>query len=227
MVAQDRLCQPCIMRIRLKALRQRLHLTLEGMAERSGFSPSQLSRWEAGSSNIPSARLPDLAKAYQCRVGDIFDDDDSPFVALGPTLYVKGEVAAGVWRDQPERDPDEWETFTGRSDINAALADRGGMRVVGESMNLLYPHGSIVEYVTLLGGAELATGKKVIVQRVRSDGSTEVTVKEFFIDDMDREWLVPRSSHPEFQRPIRLDSHEDDVVEVRILAVVVSSVRPE
>lgn len=220
-------CQPCTMRIRLKDFRLRLRLTLEDMAERSGFSTSQLSRWEAGASNIPSERLPDLARAYECRIGDIFEEDDSPFTSVGPTLYVKAEVAAGVWKEQPLRDREEWEAFTGRADISAPLEDRGGMRVIGESMNLLYPHGTIVEYVKLFSAAELESGRRVIVQRRRSDDTYEVTVKEYFQDELGRQWLVPRSTHPQFQTPQRLDEPEEGVEEVVILAIVVASVRPE
>lgn len=216
------------MRIRLKEFRKRLGLSLEAMAERTDFSESQLSRWEAGASNIPSERLPLLAKAYECRVGDIFDDSDSGFLPIGPTLFVKGEVAAGQWRRAIEWPSDEWTTFTGRPDIEAALQDRGGMRVVGESMNLLYPHGTIVEYVKLIAAPQLLeSGKRVIVQRERADETYEVTVKEYIVDDLGRQWLVPRSTHPEFQTPWRADEPEEGIVETRILAVVVASVRPE
>jgi hypothetical protein len=102
------------------------------------------------------------------------------------------------------------------------------MRVVGESMNLLFPHGSIVEYVKLLAAPELlVSGKRVIVQRERDDGSFEVTVKEYVVDDTGRQWLVPRSTHPEFQTPWQVDQPDDGIVETNILAVVVASVRPE
>jgi hypothetical protein len=103
------------------------------------------------------------------------------------------------------------------------------MRVVGESMNLLYPHGTIVEYVKLLAAPELlVSGKRVIVQRERADGSFEVTVKEYVVDDEGRQWLVPRSTHPEFQtavagRPARRRHRRNR----DHLAVVVASVRPE
>jgi len=215
------------MRIRLKEFRRRLGISLEEMEARSGFSASQLSRWEAGKSNIPSERLPDLARHYECRIADIFEEDDTKFLPLGPTLYVKGEVAAGVWKHQPERDETEWEQFTGRADISAPLQDRGGMRVIGESMNEVYPHGTIVEYVKVFSADEVQSGKRVIVQRQRTDGEFEITVKEYLEDELGRRWLVPRSSHPEFQTPYRVDEPEEGIVETRILAVVVSSVRPE
>jgi transcriptional regulator with XRE-family HTH domain len=215
------------MQVRLRYFRERLGLTLEEMAERSGFSPSQLSRWEAGKSNIPSERLPELATHYQCRIADIFQEDDSNFVPLGPTLYVRGPVAAGVWHEVWEEPEDDWHTFTGRADVTAPLRDRFGVRVEGDSMNDAYPAGTILECVSFLGGAEIVNGKRVIVERLRVDGSREVTVKEYFRDDGGIEWLVPRSINPAFQQPIRMDVQDDDVVQVRIIGVVVGSYRPE
>ena len=215
------------MRVRLKDFRDRLGVTLDRMSERTGYSISQLSRWENGDSNIPSERLPLLARHYECRIADIFEEDASPFQALGPTLYVKGVVAAGVWREVWQLEEDQWETFTGRQDISAPLRDRFGLRIDGESMNDIYPSGSIVECVALLGGASLESGKRVVVQRQREDLEFEITVKEYLQDDLGREWLMPRSSKPEFQTPYLVGSQETGIVEVRVIAVVVASVRPE
>ncbi|MCE7797876.1 helix-turn-helix transcriptional regulator [Sphingobium sufflavum] len=74
------------MKIRLAEFRDRLGLTLEQMAERIEASDSQLSRWEKGKSNIPSSRLPELARAYECRLSEIFVDDDyaDEDLELGP-----------------------------------------------------------------------------------------------------------------------------------------------
>ncbi len=68
-------CNFACMKIRLTEFRDRLNLTLEKMAERLDVSDSQLSRWEKGRSSIPSKRLPDIARAYECRVSEIFAED--------------------------------------------------------------------------------------------------------------------------------------------------------
>lgn len=68
------MCDLRIMLIRLKEFREKEGVSLEAMAERTGFSVSQLSRWESGGNNIPSQRLPILAGAYNCRIGEIFDE---------------------------------------------------------------------------------------------------------------------------------------------------------
>ena len=221
------LCQPCAMRIRLKDFREKQDLTLEAMAERSGFSVSQLSRWESGNNNIPSERLPALAAAYNCRIADIFDEDDTPYAALGPTLYVKGEVQAGVWREAWEVPDDEWERYTGRADVTAPLRERFGLRVVGDSMNAVYPPGTILDCTAYHGDFQIPNGKRVIVQRVRDYDGIETTVKEYMRDADGVEWLVPRSHNPQFQRSFRADEAEPGVSEARIIAIVVAAVIPE
>lgn len=220
-------CEICVMRIRLREFRDRLGLGQEEMADRVGVSVSQISRWEAGGSNIPSERLPELARAYECRIADIFEEDDSPFEPLGPKLYVKGAVAAGVWREAWEEPPDEWATFTGRADVNAPLRDRFGLRVEGDSMNEIYPPGTILDCVSLHANVELENGRRVVVQRQNAARDFEVTVKEYYRDEDGVEWLVPRSRNPAFQTPLRMDQQDPDIVEVRIIAVVVGSYRKE
>lgn len=219
-----------VMRIRLREFREKLGLSQEDIADRTGYSVSQISRWEAGGakgSNIPSERLPALAEAYECRIADIFDEDESPFEALGPRLYVKGPAAAGQWKQVWQQPQSEWKTFTGRADVTTPLRDRYGVRIEGDSMNQVYPHGTIVECVAFYGGAEIENGRRVLVQRRRNGDEFEVTVKEYYRDDEDVEWLLPRSNNPAFQAPIRADQQEPGVEEVQIIGVVVGSYRPE
>lgn len=215
------------MRIRLREFREAMGLSQEDIAERAGFSVSQISRWEAGGSNIPSERLPILAQAYECRIADIFEEDESPFEALGPRLYVKGPAAAGQWKQVWQQPESEWKTFTGRADVTTPLRDRYGVRIEGDSMNQVYPHGTIVECVAFYGGAEIENGRRVLVQRRRNGDEFEVTVKEYYRDEEGVEWLLPRSNNPAFQSPIRADQQEPGVEEVQIIGIVVGSYRPE
>lgn len=104
-------CAPCkveTVHILLRQLRERLGLTLEQMAERAPYSVSQLSRWENGGSNIPSGNLPDLAKAYNCRVQDIFSSEGTPPL-LVPSEDTLIAALQGVQQELPDGLPEsEW-----------------------------------------------------------------------------------------------------------------------
>lgn len=221
-------CKPVPVRVKLKDYRDRAGMTLEDMAERSGFSVSQLSRWETGKSNIPSERLSELARAYRCRISDIFEEDeDSPYQPTGPMIPIKGVVAAGVWKQAWEQPEGDLGDIPGRPDIRTPLKHRFGVIVEGDSMNEIYPPGTRLECVSFLGGAEIYSGRRVIVSRRRNGDEYEVTVKEYLQDEDGVEWLVPRSRNPTFQSPIRMDQPEPGIDQVQIVGIVVGSYRPE
>jgi transcriptional regulator with XRE-family HTH domain len=210
----------------LKAMRRRAGLKQPAIAEAMGVSVPQVSRWETGADNIPSNRFDALAAAYQATISELFEAE-LPFLPIGPRLFVKGTVQAGNWVDAYEWPEDDWKTFYGRPDITVPIESRFGLRVVGNSMSAIYPHGSIVECVKLLHGAELSSGKRVVVVRQRDDMELEATVKEYVVDENGVEWLWPRSLHPEFQTPWRVDEPEPGIVSVEVVAVVVAATRYE
>ncbi|SCY69614.1 hypothetical protein SAMN05660666_02524 [Novosphingobium aromaticivorans] len=92
-------------------------------------------------------------------------------------------------------------------------------------MDQVYPEGTILECISLFGRAEASPGKRVIVIRTDIHGDSEATVKEL-VEQNGELWLVPRSSNPAHM-PIKLNSQEPGIVETRIAAIVVASVRPE
>lgn len=198
-------------------------MTQAALAEKLGVEQPTVQRWEAGKREPDFEQLFALADALDVTPGTLLD----PAIAtpLGPRLYVKGEVAAGVWKDAYENPEDEWESFFGRPDVTADIEHRFGLRIVGDSMDRDYPHGTIVECVSVFGTAEPVPGKKVVVVRTNLDGECEATVKE--LAEVDGElWLVPKSSNPA-HRSFKLGEDEPGIVETRIAAVVVSSIRPE
>lgn len=209
----------------LQAIRKRAGLTQSDVADVLGVSVPQVSRWERGGDNIPSGRLPALAEAYGASIGEIFEDAE--YQALGPRLFVKGAVAAGVFKEAWEVDPDEWEVFTGRADIAAPVQRRFGLRVVGDSMDVLYPPGTILECVKYEHDEPVPSGKRVIALRHRGDGTVEATVKELIRDNDGIEWLVPRSTNPSFQAFRGDQPDSQDIMKVEIVALVVGSYRPE
>lgn len=207
----------------LAELRKRKGLTQAALAERMGVEQPTIQRWEGGKREPNLTQLIELAAILDVDLSVIIDP--SVAVPLGPRLYVKGEVAAGVWREAVEAPVSEWQSFTGRADVTANPEHRFGLRVVGDSMDMIYPHGTIVECVSLFGHAEPVPGKRVVVVRTNVDGTYEATVKEL-VEQEGELWLVPRS-HNLSHRPIRLADEDSSVIETRITAIVVASVRPE
>jgi transcriptional regulator with XRE-family HTH domain len=80
------------MKVRLAEIREAASLRLEDVAARLDVAISTVQRYERQTMSIPSERLPAVARAYGCRINDIFDDEDEP-----PTAEV-----LSLWDHVPE-----------------------------------------------------------------------------------------------------------------------------
>jgi transcriptional regulator with XRE-family HTH domain len=207
----------------IATIRKRLGLTQGQLAERLKVEQPTVQRWETGTREPNMSKLAEIASALGVDPGELFG---AGFTPLGPRLFVKGEVAAGVWKEAYEWPEDEWQAFTGRPDVTAATEHRFGLRVIGPSMNRIYPEGTIVECVSVFGHAEIEIGKRVVILRTRADGRVEATVKELQQGGDGKLWAVPQSYDPTFTA-FSLNDGEDGITETRIIAVVVASYRPE
>ena len=115
---------------------------------------------------------------------------------------VVGEVAAGRWIEVAAvslEDVDEYLPIDIPGYERAALR---ALRVVGPSMNLVYPEG---RYVVTAHPVEagIRIGDYVVVERYKAD-LVEVTLKELVVEADGAIALWPRSDHPDFQKPIYL-----------------------
>jgi phage repressor protein C with HTH and peptisase S24 domain len=197
-------------------------------AEAMGVPVATYIQHENGTRGFPSGRAARYARFFRVKpewllYGKV---DADTVVELGPRLFVVGEVAAGVFKEAWKLDESDWEAFTGRPGVVAPLSDRFGLIVSGDSMDMLYPPGTILECANYFGDEQIPSGKRVIVQRTKLDGSLEATVKELARDPEGVEWLVPRSTNPTHQA-FRGDAPGPGIAQVEIIAVVVASIRPE
>lgn len=213
-----------LLRRNLSAIMERRHVKPTTLSLRVGRSPSLVKDLLEKTSDTKLSTIFKLARALGVPVGDLLTDDLEPH-PVGPRLFVKGEVAAGAWMEAFEWERDDWLVLTGRPDVQAPPEHRFFLRVAGDSMNLIYPEGTFIECVSIFGNVEMKPGSRVVVLRRRIDQLLEATVKEL-VEIEDALWLVPRSSNPTHQA-FRLDEPGEGIEEVRIVAVVVASVRPE
>lgn len=203
--------------------------TAKAAAEAMGVPPATYIQHENGVRGFPAGRADRYAKFFRVQPEWLLYGHASSKIVgpgLGPLLSIKGTVAAGVWTVAQQLDETEWQTFTGSPDVAAPLRDRYGVRVEGQSMDLIYPPGTILECVRYWGTEPIKSGRRVIVQRLRDSGEYETTVKEYVIDGDGVVWFVPRSSNPAFQA-FRFGQHEDGIQSAEIVAIVVASIRYE
>lgn len=200
----------------------------KGAAEAMGVRVPTYIQHENGTRGFPAGRAGRYARFFRVKPEWLLygKASNDTVVELGPRLYVVGEVAAGVFKEVWRRDESQWEGFTGQPFVDAPVKNRFGLIVAGDSMNLLYPEGTILECVDYFGDYVIPSGKRVIVQRTKRDGTLEATVKELVRGDDGVEWLVPRSSNPQHQA-FRGDQPGEGISRVEIIAVVVASIRAE
>jgi transcriptional regulator with XRE-family HTH domain len=213
---------------RLREVRERRGYTsAKSAAEAMGASIATYIQHESGVRGYPATKADRYAKFFRTTPEWLLYGREAAPAPLGPQLFVKGAVAAGVWRDAEEWLEERWDSFTGRADITVPHSQRFGLRVEGNSMDLVYPPGTILECVKYYGDEAIPNGKRVIVERKKQCGEIEATVKEYMKDSDGVEWLVPRSSNPAFQTPFRCDDPGAGIEIIQIAAIVVAAIIQE
>jgi hypothetical protein len=92
-------------------------------------------------------------------------------------------------------------------------------------MDLEYQPGSVVVWVDFLDFRPPRHEDHVIVYAHRNCGKVEATVKELRIDEEGRRWLWPRSTKPEHQLPVDLESPPPDIESIEIKGIVIGDYR--
>jgi transcriptional regulator with XRE-family HTH domain len=223
-----------------KQIRKQKGLRQQAIAELTGFSISQISRWETGKSNIPSDKLTILKEAYGCDIKDVFGElkplDKSEIKSTVTPVHndnlllrVVGPVSAGVWREHEEWDEDyKYSVPASTKEYSGSVYKRAVLIVEGHSMNLVFPSGTALTVVyTDSGVVEPVDNDYVIVRRTR-DGLHEITAKKLVIlENGDRE-LRYESDRPEYLEPGILKKSDRDAVEgegTKIIAVVLTAIQ--
>ena len=141
------------------------------------------------------------------------------------TLWVKGSVAAGVWRESIEWPRDEWYQIEVGPPPRRGI-ERFALRMDGFSMDKTIPPGSNLEALRVAFG-ELSPqdGDLVIVERRRHD-LVEMTCKR--LRQNGETWeLHCESTRPEFQSMVlTIGSPDNEAItddETRVVGIVVNA----
>lgn len=202
-------------------------------AREFGWERSTYGHHENGTRPFNVEQAKRYARAFRVNPGWLLALDKVQAVPISTEkeriVEVTGAVAAGIWRETWEWSQDRrYEVVVGRSPFPHAR--HWGLEVEGFSMDQLYQPGTILICASIFDiKLEPDTGDVVIVERVRADGTRELTVKEFLRDEEDRRWLVPRSNKPEFQAPIEIGRPDYDHIgedRIQVIAYVVGDYNP-
>ena len=208
------------------------------LAKLVGTTPQQIGHLESGKRKLSQEWMFRLAPALRCQPSDLFPTPRGPKdVPVLSTSRVKvlGDVQAGVFKAALEWPPEDQFEMTVVLQAPYNRLPAFGLKVIGPSMDMEFPEGSYVVCVRLhdLGeDFELESGRFVIVLARNSTDELEATIKQFKVDAQGKAWLWPRSTHPDFQQPIKVRSlanNQDDEFDgnedVKIWALVVADTR--
>lgn len=208
--------------------RKGARFSMRGLSKRAGLQRDTVYDIIRGRNANPTLEVIDsLARALDLDLSTFMLGKGSEAQRLaGEYIEVRGAVQAGVWRESTEWDEDErYQIVVGPSPY--PLARRFALKVVGDSMDQVYPEGTLLDCLSMYDlPEEPETGEHVIVERICFDGTRELTVKEFYVAPDGKQWLLARSNNPEFQAPIPAHNGDPKIEETRVCALVIGSYQP-
>lgn len=209
---------------RIREARKRVPLSQDELGRRLGVTQSVVSDWERGKLESWKEYLEPLARQLSVTPG---------YFAAGTTsargahpameLPVVGEVQGGAFRLAVEYSPEARFFLPAIAAPGYDQVMRRYLKVVGDSVNELYPDGTYVCVVST-ADTDVRPGDKVVVYS-RQGELREATIKEVRVEEDGRIALWPRSTHPDHQAPIYLSDDDQDGPEIAY--VVIGSYRPE
>lgn len=220
---------------RLKDLKK----TKAALAEHLGVAPARITELSHGKRSLQSHEIIPFAKFLQMEPIHVLHLLDNPNADVQPnqpidlsptkdqftTIPIRGEVAAGLWREVDNLNQD-MESFGFADTVVIPQYPpelQFGLIVRGESLNKIAPNGATLHCLEFISGGawDVQDGDLVIVQRTKYQGALyEMTAKRVRKNGDFELW--PESNHPDFQEPLKVQDIKDDSCdeEVRILAKV-------
>lgn len=214
--------------LRIKEARKAAKITQNELGKRLGLPQSVISDWENGNLNSWRDYTAQIEAELRLSPGFFAAGRETSSSVNGSSVReipVVGEVQGGAFRMAYEFPPEDWKPIHVASEAYPAYAgvQLRALKVVGPSVNELYPDGSWVIVVST-EDTDVRPGDKVVVYRHRA-GVCESTIKEVRVEPTGRVVLWPRSTHPDHQTPIYLDAEDQDAPEIAF--VVIGSHRAE
>ncbi|OIN06122.1 hypothetical protein BFS86_19655 [Shewanella algae] len=199
----------------LKEIRDQLKLTQAEMAKRLGTSQPQYQRLERGKRPMSKKWALKIESEFGIPAAQILFTDEDDTSVPARMVKVLGYVQAGEWEETWELSEEDQYDVPIPHDTSLNGYPLYAAETRGPSMNRRYPEGTVLVFTHIIETHEdLIPGKRYIVERERSDGLKEATVKILWFDDQRKPWLLPESTDPRFQEPIALNGDDGDTIRI-------------
>lgn len=218
---------------RLKTARAKAGFDSAADAARAfGWTESAYRHHENGTRGFGADAAKKYGRAFKVKPGWLLGLDNVSEVPPAPLneddrLVVNGSVEAGVWRNSEYWNDERAFVIEGMPSPVPG-AKRFGLVVIGNSMDVFYEPGSVLDCVSIFsGGTKPKSGDHVIVEHVRPDGLRELTVKEYR-EESGGYLLMPRSKDPKF-KPLEYpgpDENHAGEAGVHVIAFVMTAYPP-
>lgn len=184
-----------------------------------GVKPSTYFSHENGSIGLRAVVAEKYARKFRVSLdwllsnrGPMTGNGAEAYTIDTPGLPLLGYIQAGHWVEPSASEGADIEMVPIVRDPRFPHAKQYALRVVGDSLDLDYPDGSIVTCVDFAdSGLEIGEGQIVHVERYRAGGQlVELTLKVVELRK-GKIWLAPHSSNPTW-RAFQITGDEDTEV---------------
>ncbi|WP_179193863.1 LexA family transcriptional regulator [Acetobacter malorum] len=240
------MCENAHMPKDVRTLRSEQQSYIDGIKNRTGKSYSAIARAIGAAPSTIVRFMDDTASSHSLsaktmeKLKIVFDLPSVSVPNIEHLVYsepvaLAGSIQAGVWQDTglftPQAPP---EYIMIAPDERYPGIRRWAFRVRGDSMDKIYPDGTIIVAVSFFDLCrQPKTGDKVIAIR-KEHGLEEATLKEIEILADGSVALWPRSTNPKFSQAIIINNSIDDNIpddgchsEYRVEGLVIQSIRRE
>lgn len=211
---------------KMREIIEKSEKTQEEVGELLGLAQSSLSLILSGKRKLKNDFIMKFCEVFKVSPSDLYSSVKS-IIIPHEEIPVVGFVQAGVFGDATQIPETEQIKICLSLGEQYKRMRKFCLEVRGDSMDMVYPEGSILACVLLedyLSYNQALDGKRVIVQRRNDALEVESTVKEYRSID-GRVWLMPHSKSGKYT-PIIL-SDDGGQSNATIIGVVVGSYREE
>jgi DNA-binding XRE family transcriptional regulator len=195
---------------RVNELAKERNLTHDDIAAALGVNRVTIADRARGAVPMKQDWAQRFADLFGVPVADIFE---KPLTSGMRTVPIILELQAGNWADQSFL-PDNFGNIVIPDDPAYRSMSLYAGRIVGESMNKIYPNGSIVILSRKQDRpGEIVAGKRYHIRRTRGGQLIEQTIKTLVKDAKGQYWMQPESDSPEFAA-VPLESAPEETIEI-------------